>query len=78
MKILDISKKFQRNIMKHNNESIHTHPNARPKIYGNFGNFKEISEKFRVNFREISSNTIMNVYISILILSLKYMKVFGI
>ena len=75
MKILDISKKFQRNVIKHNNECIHIHPNAWPEISGNF---KEFSEKFRVNFREISSNTIINVYIPILILSLKYVKVFGI
>ena len=34
----------------------------------------EIYENFR-NFGEISSNTIMNVYISILTLGLKYMKI---
>ena len=75
MKILGISKKFQRNfgeilekfqgnVIKHNNECIHIHPNPRPEIYENFR-----------NFREILSNTIMNVYISILTLGLKYMKI---
>ena len=47
MKILEISKKFQGNFIKHNNEYIHIHPNPRPEIYGNFGNFKEILGKFR-------------------------------
>ena len=75
MKILEISLKFQRNVIKHNNEYIHIHPNRRPEMYENFGNFKEISERFRGNFREISSNTIMNVCISILTLGLKYMKI---
>ena len=78
MKVLDTSKKFHGNEIKHNNECIHIHPNHRPEIYRNFRNFKEIKEKFRINFREISSNTIMNVYIPILILSLKYMNAFGI
>ena len=51
MKILEISKKFQRkfaeiffqgNFIKHNNECIHVHPNPRPETYENFGNFSEI------------------------------------
>ena len=46
-KILEISEKFQGNVIKHNNECIHIHRNRRPEIYENFGNFKEISEKFR-------------------------------
>ena len=75
MKIFEISKKFQGNVIKHNNECMHIHRNPRPEIYENFENFKEISEKFRENFREISSNTITNVYISILTLGLKYMKI---
>ena len=58
--------------MKHNKECIHIPQNLRPEIYQNFGNFKEISEKFRGNFREVSSNTIMNVYIPILTLGLKH------
>ena len=78
MKILEISKKFQGNFIKHNNECIHIHRDPRPEIYENFGNFKEISGKFWRNFREMSSNTIMNVYISILTLGLKYMKIFEI
>ena len=59
-----LSKKFRVNFIKHNNECIHIHPNPRPEIYENFR-----------NFREILSNTIMNVYISILTLGLKYMKI---
>ena len=50
MKILEISKKFQGNVIKHNNECIHIHRNPRPEIYENFENFKEISERFRGNF----------------------------
>ena len=75
MKILEISRKFQRSFIKHNNECLHIHPNPRPEIYENFRNFRESSGKFRRNFREISSNTIMNVYISIVTLDLKYMKI---
>ena len=44
MKILEISLKFQRSVIKYNNEYIHIHPNRRPEIYENF---KEISERFR-------------------------------
>ena len=46
MKVFGISKKFQGNFIKHKNECLHIHPNPRPEIYGNFRNFKEISEKF--------------------------------
>ena len=44
MKILEISKKFQGNFIKHNNECMHIHPNPRSEIYENFRNFSEISE----------------------------------
>ena len=45
MKVFGISKKFQGNFMKHNNECSHIHPNPRPEIYENFRHFKEISAK---------------------------------
>ena len=42
----DTYEQFQGNVIKHNNECVHIHPNPKPKIYENFGNFKEISGKF--------------------------------
>ena len=51
--VFGISKKFQKNfgeISSNKNECSHIHPNLRPETYENFGNFKEISEKFRGNF----------------------------
>ena len=45
--------KFQGSYIKHNNECLHIHLNPMSEIYENFRNLEEISEKFRVNFREI-------------------------
>ena len=58
MKILEISKKFPRNFIEHNNECLHTHPNPRPEIYENFGSFKEISKKFQRNFNKHNNECI--------------------